>query len=177
VPAGSSYVAVLGPDADATPESCALAHEVGRLLAERGAIVVTGGLGGVMAAAARGAAAAGGVSVGLLPGAQRAAGNAGSSVLIPTGIGEARNAVLVSAADGLVAVGGSWGTLSEIALAQRSAVPLVCLGGWSVRAADGSLLPLETAETPAAAVRRVLELVATRSESTAPGPPPGKMDG
>jgi uncharacterized protein (TIGR00725 family) len=164
-------VAVVGPG-DATPEICALAREVGRLLAERGSLVLTGGLGGVMAAAAEGVAAGGGMSIGLLPGTDRADGNTHSSVLIPTGLGELRNALLVRSADGLVAVGGSWGTLSEIALARRAEVPVVCLEGWSVIAADSSPLPLETAASPDAAVRLVLEIIEGRCAAA-----PGKMDG
>jgi uncharacterized protein (TIGR00725 family) len=164
-------VAVVGPG-DATQEICALAREVGRLLAECGSLVLTGGLGGVMAAAAEGAAAAGGLSIGLLPGTDRVDGNTHSTVLIPTGLGELRNALLVRSADGLVAVGGSWGTLSEIALARRAEVPMVCLEGWSVIAADGSPVPLETAASPAAAVQRVLELIEGRGAGR-----PGKMDG
>jgi uncharacterized protein (TIGR00725 family) len=170
VAVGPVQVAVVGPG-DATPETCALARGVGRLLAERGAVVVTGGLGGVMSAAAEGAASAGGMSIGLLPGTDRADGNPHSTVSIPTGLGELRNALLVRCADGLVAVGGSWGTLSEIALAQRAEVPVACLEGWSVLGADGSPLPLQVAASPAAAVQLVLDLVEQRS-----GDGPGKMD-
>ncbi|MEP7019248.1 MAG: TIGR00725 family protein [Pseudonocardiales bacterium] len=170
--AGPLRVAVVGPGAEATPEICALARDVGRLLAERGAIVLTGGLGGVMAAAAEGATSAGGVAVGLLPGTDRAAANQYLTISVPTGLGELRNALLVECADGIVAVGGSWGTLSEIALACRAAVPVVSLAGWSVLAADGSPLPLVAAASPDTAVRSVLDLVATR-----PGSQPGRMDG
>jgi uncharacterized protein (TIGR00725 family) len=151
-----AYVAVVGPGEDAGPDECAVAREVGRLLAERGAVVLTGGLGGVMAAAVEGASAAGGLTVGLLPGADRAAGNA-SSVLIPTGLGELRNGLLVRSADAVIAVGGSWGTLSEIALARRAGVPVVCVGGWTVLDASGVRVPLETATSAADAVARVLQ--------------------
>jgi uncharacterized protein (TIGR00725 family) len=175
--AGRVYIAVVGPGTDAAPQTCALAREVGRLLAERGTAVLTGGLGGVMAAAAQGVAAAGGLSIGLLPGNDRGAGNAGSTLLIATGLGELRNAVLVTSADGIVAVGGSWATLSEIALARRTGVPVVCIDGWTVRAADGSALQMHSAASPAAAVGRVLELVAARSEAAAAQrPAAGKMD-
>src|SRR3954471_19587976 len=101
------YVAVVGPG-DAAPDAdLAAAREVGRLLAEAGAIVLTGGLGGVMAAATDGAVEAGGLSVALLPGADRSASAA--TVVIPTGLGELRNALLVRAADAVISVGGSWG--------------------------------------------------------------------
>jgi uncharacterized protein (TIGR00725 family) len=124
------YVAVVGP-ADATPADVHLARSVGGLLAQRGAVVLTGGLGGVMAAAVDGAMASGGLTVGLLPGTDRA--GCAATIAIPTGLGELRNGLLVRAADAVVAVGGSWGTLSEIALAMRTGVPLALLGpGWDV---------------------------------------------
>jgi uncharacterized protein (TIGR00725 family) len=142
------YVAVIGPG-QAGEDDLAAAREVGRLLAEAGAIVLTGGLGGVMAAATEGATAAGGLTVALLPGTDRA--GSAATVVIPTGLGELRNALLVRAADAVIAVGCSWGTLSEIALAMRTGVPLVCLGGWQVVGAD-----LPQAEGPADAVRQAL---------------------
>lgn len=150
-----TYVGVVGPGEDAAAGDCAVAHEVGRLLGLRGTILVTGGLGGVMAAAAAGASSVGGLSVGLLPGAGRAEGN-DSTVLIPTGLGELRNGLLVHTCDAVIAVGGSWGTLSEVALARRAGVVVVCIGGWSVAAADGSPVPLQTAATAAEAVDRAL---------------------
>jgi uncharacterized protein (TIGR00725 family) len=123
------YVAVVGPG-EATAAELSLARELGAVLAQRGAVVLTGGLGGVMAAAIEGAAAAGGLSVGLLPGGDRDV--CAASVVIPTGLGELRNGLLVRAADAVIAVGGSWGTLSEMALARRTGVPVVRLGGWDV---------------------------------------------
>jgi len=108
------------------------AFEVGRLLAERGAVVVTGGLGGVMASAARGAASAGGLVVGLLPGLDRSAANEWVSVAIPTGLGELRNGLVVRASDALIAVGGGYGTLSEIALALKAGKPVVGIGSWEI---------------------------------------------
>ena len=109
-----------------------LAEAVGRGLAEAGAVVVCGGLGGVMEAACRGASSAGGVTVGFLPGSDRAAANAFVGVAIATGLGEARNALVVRAADALVAVGGEYGTLSEIALALKTDTPVVALGSWEI---------------------------------------------
>lgn len=122
------YVGVVGPGA-ATPEQVEQAVEIGRLLGGRGVVVVTGGLGGVMAGAARGCAEAGGTSLGLLPGEDRAAANPHLSVTVPTGMGEMRNALLVRSCDALVAVGSSWGTVTEIALAARTGVPVVLLDG------------------------------------------------
>jgi uncharacterized protein (TIGR00725 family) len=148
------YVAVVGPGETASDADLGAAREVGRLLAEAGAIVLTGGLGGVMAAATGGAAAAGGVTVALLPGTDRSVSSA--AVVIPTGLGELRNALLVRAADAVIAVGGSWGTLSEIALAQRTGVPVVCLGGWELRDATSAPVQLRRAENAASAVAAVL---------------------
>ncbi|MCK9894164.1 TIGR00725 family protein [Frankia sp. AgB32] len=127
----TTYIGVVGPStANAAQRSAA--EIVGRRLAEQGWAVVCGGLGGVMAAACRGAAVAGGMTIGLLPGLSRAAGNEHLTVSIPTGLGELRNGLLVRATDALVAVGGSWGTLSEIAFALRTGRPVVGLDTWTV---------------------------------------------
>jgi uncharacterized protein (TIGR00725 family) len=146
------YVGVAGPSGD--PDELVLrdAEEVGRLLAEAGVVVVTGGGSGVMEAASRGAATAGGTVLGLLPGDDRREANAHATVAVPTGLGEMRNALLVRSVDVLVAVGGSWGTLSEVALACRTGVPVVALRGWDLPAEGG---PVVVAD-PAAAVARVL---------------------
>jgi uncharacterized protein (TIGR00725 family) len=125
------YVAVCGASAP-EPGQRELAREVGRRLAEAGAVVLCGGLGGVMEAVAEGAATAGGTVVGLLPGADRTAGNPYLSIAIATGLGEARNAVLTAAADSVIAIGGGWGTLSEIALARRRQRPVIALASWEL---------------------------------------------
>jgi uncharacterized protein (TIGR00725 family) len=109
-------------------EVLADAEEVGAELARSGAFLVCGGLGGVMEAASRGAAEHGGQTIGLLPGRHRADGNSYLSVTLPTGLGELRNALVVAVSDAVIAVGGSWGTLSEIALAMRTGKPTVVLG-------------------------------------------------
>ena len=125
------YVAVIGPSV-ATDEESARAEEVGRLLATEGAVVVCGGLGGVMEAVARGAATAGGTVVGILPGAHREEANEHVTVAVATGMGEMRNALVVRTADAVIAVGGAYGTLSEIALALRTGVPVVGIGTWEL---------------------------------------------
>jgi uncharacterized protein (TIGR00725 family) len=122
---------VVGPG-DASGEEVAAAASVGALLARRGAVVVCGGLGGVMEAACRGARGEGGVTVGILPGVDRAAANPHLTVAIPTGLGEARNLVVVRASDALIAIGGGHGTLSEIAFALRSGTPVVGIGTWDI---------------------------------------------
>jgi uncharacterized protein (TIGR00725 family) len=126
----------------------AAADAVGRGLAARGAVVVCGGLGGAMEAACRGAKEAGGMTVGLLPGPDRDDANPYVDVSIATGLGEARNALVVRTADALIAVGGGYGTLSEIALALRTGKRVVGLGTWEI---DG----IEPASSPEEAVEAV----------------------
>ena len=161
-PTQGPYIAVVGPSAS-TAELDALGVAVGTELARHGAIVLCGGGDGVMAAVARGVRTGGGTSIGLLPGTERADGNAALTFALPTGLGEMRNALLVRAADGVLALGGSWGTLSEIALAVRTRVPIVCLGGWTIRdeqaAEPAGLLH---ADGPVTAVGQLLALVAAR---------------
>ena len=119
-------IAVIG-GSSCTQDEWALAHETGRLLADRGAIVVCGGLSGVMEAAAQGAKSNGGVTVGILPGTDPAAANAYIDVPLATGLGEMRNLLIVRVAQALIAIGGGIGTLSEIALAQRTEKPVIGL--------------------------------------------------
>lgn len=140
---------MVGPG-DATAGEEAEAEAAGRALAAAGAVVVCGGLGGVMAAACRGATEAGGATVGILPGLDRRAANAWVGFAIPTGLGEARNALVVRAADALVAVGGGWGTLSEVALALKAGKPVVGVGSFEL---DG----VTAADTGADAARLALE--------------------
>jgi len=142
------YVAVCGAS-DPRPDQRALAREVGRRLAESGAVVLCGGLGGVMEAAAEGAASAGGTVVGILPGGDRTAANPYVTLAIATGLGEARNAVLTAAADAVIAIGGGWGTLSEIALARKRGRPVVALASWEL---EGVPLAVSAEEAVKAAV-------------------------
>ena len=129
--ASGPYIAVVGPGR-ATETDTAQAEAVGAGLAGAGAVVVCGGLGGVMEAACRGAARAGGTTVGLLPGSDRGAANEWVEIAVPTGLGEARNALVVRAADAVVAIAGEYGTLSEIALALKAGKPVVGLGTWEL---------------------------------------------
>ncbi len=151
----SPYIAVIGPG-DATPSEEHAAEAVGDVLARAGAVLVCGGLGGVMAAACRGAAATGGLTVGLLPGADRSAANPWVRVSIPTGVGELRNGLIVRAADAVVAIGGAYGTLSEIALALKIGVPVVGIDTWAI---DGN----EAKESPQVAAALALDLARARS--------------
>ena len=131
------YVAVVGNGA-ADPVRDALAEEIGRRLARAGAVVVCGGHGGVMAAACRGAADGGGVSVGLLPGEDRRLADPAVGVAVATGLGELRNGLIVRTSDVVIAVGGEYGTLSEVALALKMGRPVVGVGTWTLVRPDGT---------------------------------------
>ena len=153
-----AYVAVCGPGT-ASDEEYGWAEEVGRRLARAGAVVVCGGLGGVMEAAARGATEEGGTALGILPGSDRAEASTHLTLSVPTGMGEARNALVVRAADALIAIAGEFGTLSEIALALKLGTPVVGLGTWELSKPGTSLDdPIVRAKTPEEAVTRALEL-------------------
>jgi uncharacterized protein (TIGR00725 family) len=152
MPRPAPYVAVVGAS-QTTPELEATAEQVGTLLARAGAIVITGGRGGVMAAASRGTREAGGTAIGLLPGTSREDANEWVTIALPTGLGELRNGLIVRAADVLIAVGGAYGTLSEVALALATDVPVIGLGSWAI---DG----IEQAATPEEAVAHALKSVA-----------------
>jgi uncharacterized protein (TIGR00725 family) len=137
---GRRYASVAGPGRcdDAT---AALAYDVGHGLASAGFVVVTGGEGGAMEAASRGAREAGGLVVGVLPGLDRSRANPHAEVTVPTGIGPARNLAVAASGDVVVAVGGEWGTLSEIALAGVLGRPVVIVAGWRLEHVSG--LPSE----------------------------------
>jgi len=127
----SLYVAVIGAG-DASGELYDQAREVGQLVAERGGIVVCGGLGGVMAAAARGATEAGGVAIGILPDEDRGRANEYLTFSIATGMGQARNLAVVCSGNAVIAVGGEYGTLSEIGLALKVGRPVISLCSWGL---------------------------------------------
>ncbi|HEY3194430.1 MAG TPA: TIGR00725 family protein [Candidatus Dormibacteraeota bacterium] len=143
------YIAVCGAS-EATAAQLDSAREVGRLLAEAGAIVINGGLGGVSGAASEGASQAGGMVVGILPDTDRRHADPHLTISLPTGMGQARNVLIVTAAESVIAIGEGWGTLSEIAVARRLGRPVVALDSWSVKG-------LESVGTAADAVRRALE--------------------
>src|ERR1041385_3611614 len=142
------YVAVCGAS-QATPSQVDAAREVGKLLAKNGAILINGGYGGVMAAASEGAAGEGGTVVGILPDTDRDGANSYLTLSIPTGLGHARNAVIVTAADSVIAIGGGWGTRSETALARSLGRSVFALDTWDVK-------DIEVVQTPAEAVERAL---------------------
>jgi len=149
-------VAVCGPQ-DCTDADAEHARRVGRLLAEHGVVVFCGGGGGVMAAAAEGARSGGGLVIGIVPGDRREAADEHLSAVVATGMGQARNAVLVTSADAVIVIGGSWGTLNELALAKRRGTPVISLGGWTVLATDGTPVPgIDHQPDPEAAVARAI---------------------
>lgn len=144
---------VIGPS-QADSQTLALAEQVGAAIAGREAILVCGGLGGVMEAAARGAKSAGGLTVGILPGTDARDANPYIDVPVVTGMGEARNVLVVRSASAVIAIGGAYGTLSEIALALRMGIPVVGLGTWQLQAPDGSHAPIIAASSAVEAVER-----------------------
>src|SRR3954471_17150899 len=169
-------VAVVGPrDADIQQERTAYA--VGAGLARAGILVVTGGLGGVMAAACRGAVEAVGTTLGLLRGEDAEAANSWVTTVVPTGLGEARDVLVVRAAAALVAVGGGWGTLAEVAFALRSRVPVLGIGSWELHPPapdDGArVLPVGDAEQ---AVSLLVEAFGGASRSRIPEPAPRPLE-
>jgi uncharacterized protein (TIGR00725 family) len=150
-------IAVIG-GSDPTSKEAKLAEKVGRELARHEAILVCGGLGGVMEAACKGASAEGGVTIGILPGENRQAANPYVQIPIATGIGYARNAAVVKSAQAVIAIGGSYGTLTEIGYALQGSIPVIGLGTWTISRngkQDKAVIP---AESPAEAVRMALEL-------------------
>jgi uncharacterized protein (TIGR00725 family) len=150
------YVAVVGSGDPSDADE--LAAEVGRELGRRGAILVCGGLAGVMEAACRGAKEGGGTTVGLLGGPDRDGANEFLDIAIATGIGEARNALVARSADAVIAIGGEFGTLSEIALALKAGKPVVGLNTWELAKDGEHVEAIAQASSPADAVERALRL-------------------
>lgn len=146
-------VAVCGPG-DCSDEDAANAHRVGQLLAERGVVVICGGGGGVMAAVAAGVRSKDGLVIGVRPDDGREPTSSDLSAVLVTNMGQARNAIIVWSADAVIVVGGSWGTLSEVALAKRrGALPVISLGGWQVLDRHGKPVEgIRQAATPEEAV-------------------------
>jgi len=151
----SPIVAVVGGGVCSSQEA-ALAEAVGRGLAEAGAALICGGLGGVMAAACRGAKSAGGLTIGVLPGYNAADANPHVDIPIVTGMGEARNVVIVRTASAVIAVGGEFGTLSEIAFALKLERPVIGLGTWELARAGRPAQAIVEAHTAEEAVRLAL---------------------
>lgn len=152
-----TYIAVVGPSAG-TPAELAIGEAVGRGIAEAGGVLVCGGMGGVMEAAAGGCADAGGRSVGILPSESRLDANPYVTIAVATGMGEARNAIVVRTADAVIAVHGEFGTLSEIALALKMGKPVVGLGTWELGKDGEPVAAIVPASDPRQAVDTALRL-------------------
>ena len=151
-------IAVIG-GGDCSPQEAELAEEVGREIARNGAILVCGGMGGVMEAACKGASDEGGITIGILPGENRQAANPYVQIPIVTGIGYARNVAVVKSAHAVIAIDGSYGTLSEIGHALQSSIPVIGLNTWSLSRnaqPDSSIIQAETA---AGAVNTAISLM------------------
>jgi hypothetical protein len=154
-------VAVIG-GSQATAEQVAAAETVGRALAQAGAVLICGGRGGVMAAACRGAKSAAGLTIGVMPGTDATGANPYVDLPIVTGIGDARNTIIIRTAHAAVAIGGSYGTLSEIAFCLSFGLPVVGLGTWHMEREGHSPPPVHRARTAEEAAHLALELARQR---------------
>ena len=151
------FIAVIGGN-DVSPPIEALAEEIGREIARQGAVLVCGGLGGVMEAACRGADGEGGLTVGILPGDNRQSANPYVKIPIPTGIGYARNAAVAKSAQAVIAIDGSYGTLTEIAYALQGGIPVIGLDTWSISINNKEDCSIIRVDTPKEAVEKAFAL-------------------
>jgi uncharacterized protein (TIGR00725 family) len=155
---GFAFIGVIGGN-EVSPAVATQAETVGREIARRGGTVVCGGMGGVMEAACKGATDAGGLTIGILPGDSRAQANACVRIPIITGIGYARNVAVVRTSQAIIAVDGSYGTLSEIAYALQAGIPVIGLGTWRVSLDDNEADAIHRATTPEEAVEKAFALL------------------
>ena len=151
------FIAVIG-GSEPSPQEAKVAEEVGRELARRGAVLVCGGLSGVMEAACRGASSEGGTTIGILPGNDNKAANPYVQIPIATGLGYARNITVVKSAQAVIAIGGSYGTLSEISYALQSGIPVIGLNTWSLSRNGQQDKSIILAQSPTEAVEKALGL-------------------
>ena len=154
----NKFIAVIG-SGDCSPQEARLAEDTGRELARHGAVLVCGGLGGVMAAACRGATLAGGLTIGILPGDSRRSANPYVQIPIVTNLGEARNVIVVKTAQAVIAIGGGYGTLSEIGHALKNNIPVVGLNTWQLFRDGIPEAAIITAKDPADAVHKAISLI------------------
>jgi uncharacterized protein (TIGR00725 family) len=153
------FIAVIG-SGQATAQEASLAKAVGQEIAKRGVVLVCGGLGGVMEAACQGAMSAGGITIGILPGDNRQTANPYVQIPIVTGLGHARNVIVVKSAQAVIAIGGSYGTLSEIGHALQSGIPVVGLHTWSLAKNEQFDTKIIPAKNPTDAVDIAFNLIA-----------------
>ena len=152
------FIAVIG-SGDCSPQEARLAEDTGREIARHGAVLVCGGLGGVMAAACRGATLAGGLTIGILPGDSRRSANPYVQIPIVTNLGEARNVIVVKTAQAVIAISGGYGTLSEIGHALKNNIPVVGLNTWQLFRDGIPEAAIITAKDPADAVHKAISLI------------------
>ena len=151
------FIAVIG-SSSCSPQEARLAEEVGRELAKQGAILVCGGLGGVMEAACKGAISAGGLTIGILPGDNRNSANPYVQIPIVTNLGDARNVIVVKSAQAVIAIGGGYGTLSEIGHALKNCIPVIGLNTWQLSRNNAPETSIIAAKDPVDAVRKAISL-------------------
>jgi uncharacterized protein (TIGR00725 family) len=156
-------IGVIGGSEVSAPIAC-LAEEVGREIARRGAALVCGGMGGVMEAACKGTSEAGGLTIGILPGDSRREANPYVKIPIITGIGYARNVAVVKTSQAVIAIDGSYGTLTEIAYALQSGIPMIGLGTWSISRDGKTDKNIIIAKNPAEAVDKAMKLVENQQQ-------------
>jgi len=154
-------IAVIG-DSSCSPEEAKLAGSIGELLAQQGATIVCGGLGGVMEAACRGAKSKDGLTIGILPGQDPSTANPWVDIPVVTGLGEARNVAVVKSAQAVIAIGGRYGTLSEIAYALKSNTPVIGLNTWSLSRDGQKDHSIIRARSAAEAVDKAISLAKMR---------------
>lgn len=152
------FIGVIG-GRECSPEEAKLAKEVGRLIAEKKAILICGGLGGVMEAAARGAFLAGGLTIGILPGKNRQEANPYIKLPIVTNMGAARNLIIVLSSQAVIAIGGGYGTLSEIAFALQYGVPVIALNSWQLP--ENRIIQ---ATSPSEAIEKAIQIITCSSQ-------------
>jgi uncharacterized protein (TIGR00725 family) len=155
------FIGVIG-GGDVDPQVAAIAEEVGREIAQMGAVLVCGGMAGVMEAACKGATAKGGLTIGILPGEDRKAANPYVKIPIVTGMGYARNMAVVKSAQAVIAINGGYGTLTEIGYVLQSGIPIVGLDTWEVSIngrADTNIIPAKDAKD---AVAKAIELASNK---------------
>jgi len=161
MPKKPKFIAVIG-GSRCPPEEAELAEAVGREIAQKGAILVCGGMGGIMEAACRGAHAEGGMTIGILPSENRRLANPYVQIPIVTGIGYARNVIVVKSAQAVIAIGGNYGTLSEISHALQSNIPVIGLNTWSLSREGQVDSAIILAHSPAEAVDKALNLATSQ---------------
>lgn len=148
------FIAIIGAGA-ADDYLKGIAEACGSLIAKKGAVLITGGLGGVMEAACRGAKSAGGLTLGILPGDSKNSANPYIDIPVATGFGEGRNIIIVRSADGFIAIGGEYGTLSEIAFALKAGKPVIGINTWDIKG-------VIKAETPEESVEKLFQILGGR---------------